>query len=310
MYELIIIGGGPAGLTAAVYAARKRLTTVLLSKELGGQPTWTSGVENYMGYQFIDGTELMQKFETQVQSYSIEIKTGYDAVSLKAIHDGFEVRTENDETCQGKAVVIATGKRPRTLNVPGEERWHGKGISYCAVCDGPFFEGMKVAVVGGGNSALEAADDMVKIAAHVYLVSLTPLTGDQILIDKVSHAPNVTVLTEHETLEILGDQFVTAIQVKDRSSGQQRTLEVGGVFVEIGLIPNSNLAKDLVTLNELGEIVVDCYCQTNVRGLYAAGDVTNVPEKQIVIAAGEGAKAALQAHRYLRTIPATGRDWK
>jgi alkyl hydroperoxide reductase subunit F len=169
---------------------------------------------------------------------------------------------------------------------------------------------MKVAVIGGGNSALEAADDMVKIAEHVYVVSLTPLTGDQILVDKVTQGRNVTVLTEHETLEILGDQFVTGIRVKDRNSSRERTLEVGGVFVEIGLIPNSNLAKDLVTLNDLGEIVVDCYCQTNVPGLYAAGDVTNVPEKQIVIAAGEGAKAALQAHRYLRTVPAIRRGWK
>ena len=302
MYDLIIIGAGPAGMTAAVYAARKKLNTLLLSKDLGGQPNWTTGIENYMGYQFIEGPELMQKFEEQVKQFPIEEKTGDGAASMSQVDGGFEVRIEKGETYQGKAAIIATGKRPRTLNVSGEERLKGRGVTYCAICDGPLFEGMKVAVIGGGNSALEAADDMTKIAENVYLVSLTPLTGDQILIDKVNGAANITIFIEHETLEITGDNFVSGIRIKDIKSGEERSLEVGGVFVEIGLIPNSELAKGLVNLNRLGEIEVNCACETGIPGLFAAGDVTNVPEKQIVVAAGEGAKAALQAHRYLQRL--------
>jgi len=302
MYDLIIIGAGPAGMTAAVYAARKKLNTLLLSKDLGGQPNWTTGIENYMGYQFIEGPELMQKFEEQVKQFPIEEKTGDGAASMSQVDGGFEVRIEKGETYQGKAAIIATGKRPRTLNVSGEERLKGRGVTYCAICDGPLFEGMKVAVIGGGNSALEAADDMTKIAENVYLVSLTPLTGDQILIDKVNGAANITIFIEHETLEITGDNFVSGIRIKDIKSGEERSLEVGGVFVEIGLIPNSELAKGLVNLNRLGEIEVNCACETGIPGLFAAGDVTNVPEKQIVVAAGEGAKAALQAQRYLQRL--------
>ena len=302
MYELIIIGAGPAGMTAAVYAARKKLNTLLLSKDLGGQPNWTVGIENYMGYQFIEGPELMQKFEEQVKQFPIEEKTGDEAAGISRVDGGFEVRMEKGETYQGKAAIIATGKRPRPLNVPGEEQLKGQGVTYCAICDGPLFEGMKVAVIGGGNSALEAADDMTKIAEHVYLVSLTPLTGDQILIDKVKGATNVTIFIEHETLEITGDNFVSGIRVRDLKGGEERSLEVGGIFIEIGLIPNSELAKGLVNLNRLGEIEVNCACETAIPGLFAAGDVTNAPEKQIVVAAGEGAKAALQAHRYLQRL--------
>jgi len=302
MYDMIIIGGGPAGMTAAVYAARKKLNTLLLSKDLGGQPLNTMGVENYMGYQFIEGPELMQKFEAQVKQFPIKVKTGDGAVSITRLDGGFEVRTEKGQAYQGKTAIIATGKRPRLLNVPGEEQFRGRGVTYCAICDGPIFTGMKVAVIGGGNSALEAADDMVKIGEYVYLVSLTPLTGDQVLIDKVKKAANVTIFTEHETMEILGNKFVSGIKVKELKSGEVKTLEVGGVFIEIGLIPNSEVAKGLVNLNKLGEIEVNCSCETGIPGLYAAGDVTNVPEKQIVVAAGEGAKAALRAHHYLQRL--------
>jgi len=302
MHELIIIGAGPAGMTAAVYAARKKLDTLLLSKDLGGQPNQTTGIENYMGYQFIEGPELMQKFEEQVKQFPIEVKIGDGAVSISRLDGGFEVRTEKGENYQGRAAIIATGKRPRPLNVPGEEHLRGRGVTYCAICDGPLFAGMKVAVIGGGNSALEAADDMIKIGEHVYLVSLTPLTGDQVLIDKVKAAANLTIFTEHETSEILGDNLVSGIKIRDLKSGEERSLEVGGVFVEIGLIPNSELAKGSANLNRLGEIEVNCACETGIPGLYAAGDVTNVPEKQIVVAAGEGAKAALQAHRYLQRL--------
>lgn len=302
MYDLMIIGGGPAGMTAAVYAARKKLNTLLLSKDVGGQVNWTLGIENYMGYQFIEGPELIHKFEEQVKQFPLEVKIGEGVSSLSRINGGFEARTDSGETYQAKAAIVATGKRPRQLNVPGEEELKGRGVTYCATCDGPLFAGMKVAVIGGGNSALEAADDMVKVADHIYLVSVTPLTGDQVLIDKVKSADNLTMFLEHEVLEITGGKFVDGIRIRDLKTTQERELEVGGVFVEIGLLPNSGLAKGIVTLNRPGEIEVNCGSETGVPGLFAAGDVTNVLEKQIVIAAGEGAKAALQAHRYLRRL--------
>ena len=289
-------------MTAAVYVARKKLNALLLSKDLGGQVNWTLGIENYMGYQFIEGPELIHKFEEQVKKFPLEVKIGQGVSSLSRIGGGFEARTNNGEIYRAKTAIIATGKRPRPLNVPGEEKLRGRGVTYCATCDGPLFAGMKVAVVGGGNSALEAADDMVKIADHVYLLSLTPLTGDLILIDKVKGANNLTIFLEHEVVEIKGEKFVDGIRIRDLKTKQERELQVSGVFVEIGLIPNSDLAKGIITLNRLGEIEVNCANETSVPGLFAAGDVTNVPEKQIVIAAGEGAKAALAAHRYLQRL--------
>lgn len=302
MYELIIIGAGPAGMTAAVYAARKRLNALLISYDIGGQVLWTTGVENYMGYQFIEGPELMQKFEEQVKQFPIDTKTGERVSILSQTNEGFEVRTDKDETYQAKAAIIATGKRPRQLNVPGEEKLRGRGVTYCAICDGPLFAGENVAVIGGGNSALEAAEDMIKIAEHVHLVSLTPLTGDQILIDKVTAATNLTMFLEHEVLNIKGESRVEGIEVRDLKGKQEKELDVSGVLIEIGLIPNSEPFKGIVHLNRLGEIEVNCANEAGVPGLFAAGDVTNVPEKQIVVAAGEGAKAALRAHHYLQRL--------
>jgi alkyl hydroperoxide reductase subunit F len=304
MYELIIIGGGPAGMTAAVYAARKKINTLLISYDIGGQGLTSWLVENYMGYQFIEGHELMQKFEEQVKQFPTDVKVevGKRVERLSRVDGGFEIRTDRGETYQAKVVILATGKSPRQLNVPGEKELLGRGVTYCAICDGPLFADVKVAVIGGGNSALEAADDMVKIADHVYLVSLTPLTGDQILIDKVKSTSNLTIFLEHEVLEIKGKSRVEGIKIRDLKSKQERELDVGGIFVEIGLIPNSELVKELVTLNRLGEIEVNCGNETGVPGFFAAGDVTSVPDKQIVVAAGEGAKAALQAHRYIQRL--------
>lgn len=289
-------------MTAAVYAARKKLNVVLISYDIGGQVLWTAGIENYMGYQFIEGSELMQKFEEQVKQFPLDIKTGGRVSNLSRIDGGFEVRTDKGESYQAKAAIIATGKRPRQLNVSGEQKLRGRGVTYCAICDGPLFAGENVAVIGGGNSALEAAEDMVKIAEHIYLVSLTPLTGDQILIDKVKNANNLTMFLEHEVLEIKGESRVEGIRIRDLKSKQERELDVSGIFIEIGLIPNSEPFKGIVRLNRLGEIEVNCANETGVLGLFAAGDVTNVPEKQIVVAAGEGAKAALQAHHYLQRL--------
>lgn len=302
MYDLIIIGAGPAGMTAAVYAARKKLNALLISKDFGGQAVWAPKVENYMGYQFVEGIELMQKFEAQVKQFPLDQKIGEGVAALSKRDGGFEIKTDKGESYQTKAVIVASGKRPRQLNVPGEDRLKGKGVTYCAICDGPLFAGEKVAVIGGGNSALEAADDMVKIGEHVYLVSTTAFTGDQILVDRLKDASNLTTFLQWQVTEIDGASMVEGIRIKDLNSGEEKRLEVGGVFVEIGLVPSSDFAKGTVKLNELGEIAVGCMSETNVPGLFAAGDVTNVPEKQIVVAAGEGAKATLQAHRYLQRL--------
>ncbi|MBA7638203.1 Alkyl hydroperoxide reductase subunit F [subsurface metagenome] len=302
MYDLMIVGGGPAGLAASVYAARKQLNTLLISTDIGGQVNKTLGIENYMGYQFIEGPELIDKFQTQVSQFPIDQKIGYKVSRLEKLDEGFGAISEAGDKYQAKAVIYAAGKSPRKLNVPGEAELTGRGVTYCAICDGPVFSGQRVAVVGGGNSALEAALDMVKIAEHVDLVSLTPLTGDAILIDKLSDAKNLSIFTEYQTERIEGQDFAQGILVKDLKGGEQKQLDVTGVFIEIGLVPNSEPVRGLIGLNKRGEVPVSCACETKIPGLYAAGDVTNVPEKQIVVAAGEGAKATLQAHRYLQRL--------
>ncbi|MBA7594431.1 NADH dehydrogenase [subsurface metagenome] len=302
MYDLMIIGGGPAGIAAGVYAARKQLKTLLISGDIGGQINNTWGIENYLGYQFIEGPELINKFQTQVSQFPIDQKIGEKVSRLEKIDGGFEAISEGDNRYQARAVIFATGKSPRKLNVLGEAELTGRGVTYCAICDGPVFAGQRVVVVGGGNSALEATLDMIKIAEHVDLVSLTPLTGDAILVDKLADAQNLSIFTEHQTQEIKGQDLVEGVLIKDLKSGEKKQLDVTGVFIEIGLVPNSGAVKGLVELNKWGEVPVTPACETTVPGLYAAGDVTDVPEKQIIVAAGEGAKAALQAHRYLQRL--------
>lgn len=302
MFDLMIIGGGPAGLAASVYAARKRINTLLIATDIGGQVIRTMGIENYLGYQFIEGPELIEKFHSQISQFPIEQKIGYTVTRLTKFDGGFDAETDSGEKFQARVVIYATGKKPRKLAVPGEDEYVGKGVTYCAICDGPVFAGQRVAIVGGGNSALSAALDMVKIAEHVDLVSLTKLTGDAILIDKLSDAGNLKVLTEHQPEKIEGNNFVNGMWIRDLKSSEKKRLDVAGIFVEIGLVPNSEAVKGLVKLNRSGEVVINGRCETSVPGLYTAGDVTDVPEKQIVIAAGEGAKAALQAHRYLQRL--------
>ena len=304
MHDLIIIGGGPAGLCSSVYAARKQLKTLLVSGDIGGQVNWTMGVENYLGYQFIEGVELIDKFQIQVAQFPIDQKIGDKVARLDKIDNGFEVTTEAGEKYQAKAVILATGKKPRQLNVPGEKELTGRGVTYCAICDGPIFAGQRVAVIGGGNSAIEAVLDMAKIAEHVNLVSLASLTADPILVNQLPGIKNLTSLIGYQTEKINGQELVDGVVIKNVKSEEEKRLAVTGVFVEIGLIPNSDPVKELLPLNKLREVPVSCFCETTVPGLYAAGDVTDVPEKQIIIAAGEGAKAALQAHRYLQRLEA------
>jgi len=302
MYEIIIVGGGPAGMAASVYAARKRLKTLLISGDIGGQVNWTSGVENYLGYQFIEGADLIGKFQQQVNQFPIDQKIGAKVAGIVKIDGGFEVAAESGEKYQGKTVLLATGKRPRRLNVEGEKELTGRGVTYCATCDGPIFAGQKVAVIGGGNSAIEATLDMVKVAEHVDMVSVTPLTGDPIMIEKLADAKNLTIYTGYQTEKILGKDLTEGIVIKEIKTGKTEQLDITGIFVEIGLEPNSDMVRNLVKLNQNSEVPVNCSGETEIPGLYAAGDVTTVPEKQIVIAAGEGAKAALQADRYLQRM--------
>lgn len=296
IYDLIIIGAGPAGITASVYAARKRMSFLVISRDIGGQAAWSGDIENYTGYQFISGPELVAKFEEHLKRYDIELKEGEEATEVKRKENFVSVKTEKN-TYEAKTLIIASGKRSRELGVPGEKEFKNRGLTYCATCDGPLFAGKDVAVIGGGNSALDAALQLMNIARHIYIINITStLGGDPVMREKVSASEKVSVLNDTRVTSILGDKMVSAIEVK--AGEKEKTLAVRGVFVEIGLRPNSEFAKDLEK-NEWGEIKVNCRNETNIPGIFAAGDVTDVPEKQIIIAAGEGSKAALSAFRYL-----------
>lgn len=300
IYDLVIIGGGPAGMTAAVYAARKRLKTLLISKDLGGQILLTSEVENYMGYQYIEGRQLVDKFKEQVRHFPIDQEIGEEAEKLSKEGEIFSILTRGGKKFRGKMVIIASGKKSRSLNVSGEKRLIGRGVSYCSICDAPFFEGKEVAVIGGGNSAFEAALDLVKIAPKIYLVDIaSSWSADPVLLEQIEKEKKVTSFPRHKVKEIKGDDRVESITIEALDGGQIKSLSVQGVFIEVGLVPNSEFAPSLVQLNQAGEIVVDCGNHTSIPGLFAAGDVSSVPEKQIIIAAGEGAKATLTAYQYL-----------
>jgi len=298
MLDLIIIGAGPAGMTASVYAARKKMDTLMISTDFGGQPMWTMEIENYMGYQFITGPELMTKFEEQVQRFSGRMK--YEQVTKLTVNDdGSFTVTTSEGSYLSKTVIIASGKRPRRLEVPGEIEFTGLGVSYCATCDGPLFAGKEVAVVGGGNSAVQAAIELSLVANRVYLVSREEYIADPILVDKLKKADNIIELQGYTTTEVIGSNFVEKLIIRNIEDSTIMELAVQGIFVEIGLKPNSEFAAEIVNMNEDSEIVVDSRAGTGIPGLFAAGDVTNGPEKQIVIAAGEGSKAALMAYEYL-----------
>ena len=301
LYDLVIVGGGPAGLTAAVYAARKKLDALLISKDIGGQTLLTSDIENYMGYHYISGKELAAKFEEQVKKYPIDIAVGEEVVSLGKEGEDFLLATAGGKRVKARAVIVATGKRSRPLNVPGERELVGRGLSYCAVCDAPLFAGKDVAVIGAGNSGATAVVDLLKIANRIYVVDIMPgWRADPVLVERIAAAGGkVETFFAHEVVRILGDERVEGIVIRPRGGGDEAQLRVQGVFIEIGLIPNSDLAAGFLELNEAGEVVVDCRCRTSVPGVFAAGDVTDVPEKQVIIAAGEGAKAALSAYAYL-----------
>jgi len=299
MYDLIIVGAGPAGITAAVYAARKGLNFLVVSDDIGGQMTWSGDIENYTGYQFVTGTDLVSKFEEHLTKYNVPLKEFERVVELRPndANSGVFIKTEKGNVYEGRTVIIASGKRSRELNIPGETEFRKRGVAYCATCDAPLFSKKDVAVIGGGNSGLEAVLQLMPIAHHVYLINLSDeLTGDMILQDKIKAQENVTILKNTTTTEIFGSKMVEGITVSKQ--GVDQKIAVSGVFIEVGLVPNSDFTR-LIGKNDWGEIVVNNRNETNVPYIFAAGDVTDVPEKQIIIAAGEGSKALLSVFKYL-----------
>jgi alkyl hydroperoxide reductase subunit F len=295
--ELIIVGAGPAGITAAVYAARKKLDFAVVTRDIGGQAAWSGEIDNYPGYQYVSGVELVRKFREHLETFKFDLREGQGMTVIRQEAQGFTVVLQNGEELSARTIIMATGKRPRLLNVPGEAKYLRKGVNFCATCDAPLFGGKNVAVIGGGNSALDAALQLVRIAKKIYVINVgADLTGDAVMIEKLRKAAGVEILPNTKVLEFLGERFLKGIRLE--LHGLKKEIEVEGAFIEIGLVPNS-AGVDFAAKNELGEIVVNGSAETSVPGFFAAGDVTTVPEKQIIIAAGEGAKAALSAYRYL-----------
>jgi alkyl hydroperoxide reductase subunit F len=298
LYDVVILGAGPAGLTAGVYTTRKLLSTLIISENIGGQAMESWAVENYMGYRMVSGEDLMAKFEEQARGLNISLELDR-ATGVRREDDTFVVTTYGDRTVRARSVIVATGRRPRRLGVEGEERFWGRGVSVCSTCDGPLFRGKDVAVVGGGNSAVTTAIEMAKIARTVHLIVRSTLKADAVYLDLLKAKKNVIVHQPYVVSALRGERVITGMQIRQRETGTGEEIAVDGVFAEIGQEPNIEAVRDLVRINAGNEIVVDENCHTSVPGIFAAGDVTSIRGKQIIIAAGEGAKAALEAHAYL-----------
>ncbi len=303
-FDVLIVGGGPAGAAAAVYAARKGIRTGVAAERFGGQVNDTLDIENYISVSKTDGPKFAAALEQHVHDYEVDLMNLQRAKSLKpAATEGglIEVELENGGTLKSRSVIISTGARWRNMNVPGEEQYRTKGVTYCPHCDGPLFKGKRVAVIGGGNSGVEAAIDLAGVVAHVTVLEFAgELKADAVLQRKLRSLPNVDVILNAQTTEVKGDgNRVTGLSYKDRTNEEQHVLALEGIFVQIGLLPNTDWLKGTVELSRFGEIVVDPHGRTSVPGVFAAGDCTTVPYKQIIIAAGEGAKAALGAFDHL-----------
>lgn len=297
-YDVVIVGAGPAGLSAGLYTARKNLSTLVLAYDLGGQMGTTYEIANYPGVGHTNGPELVDGFLSQAQGAGVEVRLGQMVESVTSSNNHKEIRTKAGETFRARAVVVATGAFKRKLGIPGEKQLQGRGVVYCSTCDGPLFHGKSVAVVGGGNSGLEAAIEMSGIAHEVYLISEHAWTGDGVLQDKLGGLDNLTQLPYHRPLEILGRDQVNGLTLLDTRTDRERTLDLDAVFVEIGLTPNSGFLTQMVALNERGEVPIERSGATTLDGIFAAGDVTT-DDKQIVVAAGSGARAGLAAFNYL-----------
>lgn len=301
-YDLLIVGSGPAGLNAALYAKRKGLEVGIIGKKSGGQVLDTTSVENYLGFEFKTGEDLVKEFTSHVSSLEVPVLKDVEVSSIVKSDELFEIKLTHGESAKSRAVIIATGSKPRRLGVKGEDDYLGKGVAYCAICDGPLFEGLEVVVAGGGNSAVEAAIDLAKIAAKVTLVHRSQLRADQIVIDKLKSYENVDIRLETEILEVKGAALMSGVMTKDKATGEESFIEANGLFVEIGYLPNSTFVKGLLELNPRDEIKINTLNETSVPGIFAAGDVTDIPYKQVVISAAEGAKAALTANDYINRL--------
>ncbi|HAR62010.1 MAG: thioredoxin-disulfide reductase [Candidatus Margulisiibacteriota bacterium] len=299
MHDLIIIGAGPAGVTAAIYAARKNMNVILITRDVGGQAAWAAGIENYPGYQLISGADLSIKFEEHLRRFNLEMDEFDEVLSVKKKDNYFEVFTD-EKSYKCRCIIITSGRNPRLLGVPGEIDFKNKGISYCSTCDAPLFKGKTVAVVGGGNAALDAVYQLISIAAKIYVINVAEqFTADDLLVKRVTSSDKVFVYNNSSVKMILGHDFVEGIMVSVNNKDEQ-VFPVNGIFVEIGSIPAVSFLGGLgLALNEKKEIIINNLCETNVEGVFAAGDVTNIPEKQIIVAAGHGCIASLTAYRYI-----------
>jgi len=298
-FDVLVVGGGPAGASAAIYAARKGLRTGMVADRIGGQILDTLGIENFISVNYTEGPKLAKSIEAHVKENNIDVMTSLNATGLKK-NDLIEVELEVNVTLKGKSVILATGARWRNIGVPGEAEFKNKGVAYCTHCDGPLFEGKNVAVIGGGNSGIESAIDLAGIVKHVTVLEFLPeLKADEVLQKRLKELPNVTVITNAQTTEITGTDSVNGLTYIDRETEEEHHIEVEGVFVQIGLVPNTEWLGDAVERNKFGEIVVDKQGATNVPGVFAAGDCTDSAYKQIVISMGSGATAALGAFDYL-----------
>jgi len=299
LWDLIIIGGGPSGLNAGLYAYRKGLKVGIITYEIGGQLHNTSTVDNYLGFKLIEGKDLSDQFLSHVNSLNIPILKNIKIDKLEKINDYFNLTLSNQKVLRSKTVLLSTGGNPRKLEVIGEKEFSNKGVSYCTTCDAPFFKDKHVIVAGGGNSAVEAAIDLVPWAKKITIVHRSKFRADKVLLDKLNTINGLTVHLNTQILKVYGDEKMKGIEVLDKTTGNTFQIDSDGLFVEIGTVPNNYLVKDIVSTNEQGEIIVDHDQKTSLIGLYAAGDVTNQPYKQIIISAAEGAKAALAITKYI-----------
>jgi thioredoxin reductase (NADPH) len=331
-YDILVVGGASAGLTAAMYASRQGLKTLVITKDIGGQALLTNDIENYPPFEHVGGFELMQKFEQQARSFGAEF--AYEEVLSIREHKeedgggdgggGFTVKTNNNNNeYSGRALILAFGKTPKDLNVKGEKELGGKGVSYCAVCDGPFFKNKKVAIVGAGDQALEAALYLKELASQLYIIHRTDKpVGSEETIDLLQNKGNsednnskkkISFISNSVVKAVNGNSKVESLTLYDSKTKSESKLDVDGIFVEMGYVARTDIVKDLVKLNGSKEIIIDKYCGTSTKGIFAAGDVTDVPYKQAIISAGQGAIAALSAYNYLQRLkgkPAIRTDWK
>ena len=301
LYDVAIIGGAGAGLTAAIYASRKKLSVILIAKQIGGQSVLTDDIENYPGFEKISGIELMDKARKQAEKYGTEIREGAIVEAIEKKADSFLIKTKDRENIEAKAIILATGKNPRRLNVLGEKEFENKGVVFCSICDAPLFGGKDVVVAGGGNSGLHTALDLLNYANNIYILEAGPkIIGEEILQERLTKSGKVKFFTDAKITKIKGSNFVEKIIYEDKKTGETKEIPAQGIFISAGWTPATSFLSGIVDLNEGGEIIIDPKTnKTSADGIFAAGDCTDVKYKQIVIAAGEGAKAALSVYDYL-----------